>query len=515
MKCKYCGYEGDANAKFCGSCGKALETEATVIAKENKIEEIETTEVNEAIEESAIIEMPEEKKKGGISKKVIIVAVVVLIVAVAGVFAKSMVSASPEVVVAKAFLATGDAITTEVDEIKEAMPIVALLEDFATGQYTIAGTYEGYDFGLTVDMAMDNEAGLLQMTPSILGFSGDILISKEYMTLEMPLLDDVYGVNLETLEEDMKARGLLDETSPVGILDTSAEEFLAEQDAAIDGITDIINGVLPEMITICSVEELDAETIEIGDNSIDTDVYGITVNTENLKSILETVCAEILADEAVVTYLNRQLVNYALTEGAYIGDLGITDLQDTVLLEGLFAEIMLGFDSISGNLEAMNFVVNIYNDKIARMYIENSGNTWELQLGVEGKVLECVTSIRTFATGEVLEDTYALVLDGDVIFAEMDLNGEMYSLVYDIAGNNDNFVLNVVDEIITLTVDSTQENAVEIAYEEGYESITILIEKAELADGWFVQKTDFVNALDLTEEEVQSIIMKLLFSGMF
>lgn len=508
MKCKNCGYDADVNAKFCGNCGEMLEIKTVEPA-----EAYGATENKKAIEERAIIEVVEEKRTGGIFKKVMIFVVVAVMAAGIAVFAQSMFT-SPEVKVAKAFLNTGEAVIAEVDEIKKAMPIMAFLEDFATGQYTLEGEYEDYTMEVIVDMTMDNGAGQLQVTPSIWGFGGDILISKEYMTLEMAGLQDVYGVNLETLEEDMKMNGLLQEELPVGILDTSAEGFFVEQEAAIDGITDILNGALPEIITLCSVEELGKEGIAIGEQQIDTDAYKIILDTDGVKSVFETVIAEILADEAIVTYCNRQLINFALAEGIYIANLGITDLQDTTLLEGIFAAAMVEVESISGDLQEVECIVNIYQDKIASIYLENNGDAWELQLGIDGKILERMASIRTFATGEVIEDTYVVVLDGTVLNADMNLNGDTCSLVYDIAGGTDNFVVDFFGEIITLTLDCTSEDLLEFVYIGAYEEIEFVLKKAELVEGWFVQKTEFVNALELTEEELQEIMMQALFSDM-
>lgn len=538
MNCKNCGNENSGNTKFCVECGTLL-SEETVEVAETATEEVTTEEVaieevaaeeaspaeemvteeatptEEVVEMEEIIEeyVEEPKKKGG-KKVALVIGIVVVVLAVAAAIGAKFLVSSPEVTVAKAFANTGDAIVLELDEMAEAMPIAGLLADFATGQYTVDMSYDSPQFGLDIDTTMDNTTGQMKVTPSVMGFSGDILISEEYITLEMDLLSDVYGVNLETLEEDLVALGYMEEM-PEGLVVTSQEEVIAEYEAAAEAGKDIVTGLLLDIAALCSVEELGTEDLEIGGYAVTTDAYGVLLDVDGLGDVLETLFDEILANEVLVTCINRQIVTTLMADGVDLDALGISGLTDTSLLEEVFAEILVEYEAISGELAEVELVVNVYNDKVARMSMSNNDEVLAVEFGVGEKILERVAFLSGYVGGEVYETSYSMVLVDDVLESNLILGGEtIYTLSYDIPSAKDNFVLNVDGEEMILSVDATEEMA-EIIWELDAETLVIEIEKTELAEGWFAQETSFINALELTEADLQAIAMQILFSGMF
>ncbi len=511
MNCINCGSQNDEKAKFCANCGAAIQKEAEVVAPAASEEVV----AEEPTTENEYMIAPKKKKMGIVAKILIGIGIVLLLGVVAVVAGLHWLVNTPVVALGGAFTNTGIAIVEEVDEVTATMPITAFFEGFETGQYTATAEYEDADIALSMDMEMDIAESLLKMTPNLMGFGADILVSEQYLTVEMAILDDVYGVNLETLSEDLVANGYLQEDEVADdILGDTPEELLAEREESIEALADVFIAVLPEISEMSSVEELDNETLEIGGETITTDAYGVVLDMVATRATLEKLFDEILAEDILVRYINRQLLTGVLSDEIYLEGFDIEDLSDKSYLESKFAEILANFDAASGDLDDVEIVINVYNNRIARIALEHNGDTMELQLGVGEKVLERVTFATTVA-GETTEIGFAMAMEDDVFQSALDLNGDICSVYYDFAESADNFVLDAFGTVVVLSVDFSDADIMEITYADEYAEVVFNMEKTELADGWFEQKTEFIEIVKMTEEELQAVVMTVLFGGAF
>lgn len=514
MKCINCGTENNENAKFCVSCGAAIPKEAEVVVVEAVAKEDPVMMENGAVDNGYMI-APKKKGMGIIGKVLIVIGVILVLGVVAVAAGLRWIFTSPTVALTAAIANTGIAITEEVAEVTEAMPSTAFFENFVEEQYVATVDYEDASIGVTVDVEMDVAASQLKMTPSVMGFGADILVSEEYLTFEMAMLSDVYGVEFATLDEYLVEDGYVEEDLADDMLDATPEELLTEQEEALTAFTDILALLIPDMTEMASVEELDDEEVTINGATVDTKAYGIDIDTAKVREILEKLFDETLESEVLVRYINRQLMTGYLSGELYLDGFAISSLEDTSFIESQCEAYLADFDASAGEMEQVEFVINTYNDRIACVTASLGDELLELQLGVGDKVLEHVSFAMIDASGTTMAIEFGMTLEDDVFQSELHINGEICSLYYDILGTEDNFVLDVFGEVVPLSVDFSNPEVMEITYADDLMEATWNMEKAELPEGWFEQKTEFVNVMELTEEEIQSIFMSVLFGGMF
>lgn len=525
MFCKKCGSELPEESKFCKFCGQDLSTEVAENTKSDVVENIKAKAEN-IIDKAKSIDISAEAqtlKDGAVniaekaqtlkgeavniaekaknsdpkSKKFIAIgAGIVAALALVGVGVSAFAS-SPEVVVATAFYNTFNDIKTEHIEAYEQLPVVSYLSDYMTDAYSF--TIDQGDYEMTINTDYKNKQ--VQTLVDYMGFEVLCQISEDYYTIEVDGLKDVYGFNLDTIEDDFADYDVL----PIDFPSDYEIPFFENPNTKIyETIEKIITSNLKSLSKTMEVTETGTNSVKYQGKNVEAKTYEIKLSADDLEDVLYAISKEVFDNKDVIEYfgVNIDATNAILDAINEPEQPDLSDLEDE--FEDFIDDFIGGYEDIDG------IFVSIYDKQLTEVLIE-VGSDEALFIFNE----KATTSTKITADFDGYEYVYAMTFEDGVLEIDYEdaFNYDSFNFVYDTTDDSDNASFETRYYTLDFTLDGSEKDEFTFYVEYYGEEFEVFSQKNKLDKNWFEQPSSFVDIFDLDEDDFEDIVTELISSS--
>ncbi len=385
---------------------------------------------------------------------------------------------SPKAKVTKALVSTIDQLEEETSEVNESLPVFEYFKDFYEEEYSFQSHQT--DIGCDVEILCDYKNKSIKGIVDLMGLEINAQISDKYITLDNDMLDDVYGIQVDSLVEDLQKAGYLSSEYEDMASDLELKLFNRPGDA-IKEIQEIIKTELIASFKDLQVEEIDSEKIEVDGKTKKVDTYRIYLSREDFEKF-------------TVNMIDNMFSNEVIIEKFMLNEEELEDYKTQV------KEDIVEFIFENDAPAKLTTIVSVENGKVVQI-IDGQGekeitmnfrNTKNLLQEVDIKTVDNELSFKTKLDDKHFELEY------------LNPNGGSMSLVYEFDKKEDNVKVNDGYSDYIFTLDSTEKDKLRFAYE----GLEVESEKNNLPKDWFQQDSEFINILELSPEELQGILLQ-------
>lgn len=538
MYCSKCGHNNDSNSRFCQACGNMLSAEQPaqqyqepqqqepVQYQEPQYQEpvqFQQTQFQEPqYQEPTQFQQPQyqepvqyqqpqypqpqtpapKKSPVGIIIGCVIGGVVILGVIIAILINSGLLSffQSDKLKVTTAFASLASDVQGESEYYMEELPVLSVFKDILENQYTIEASVE--NSGISVDATIESDYANNQykLSGSFLGIDAYAYLSEDYLSVECDdLISDTYGVDLNTWKDDYDDSYLSEIYEVAEFLDAIAETDDSDKEAAqefIDANIELAGSFVTDLFKALDVKKTGKEDIKIDGEKYSATEYQLTLETEDLETLLE---------EYLELYLDLYEEYEDLFEEA-------TGEDFDYMKEDLEYEIESFIDDYD-DLDENEFLVYIVKNKIAMVTWAADGGMISLSLGQEGRTFDYIELVYESDYGYEEEYIFETTFEDGVF--EFEFNGNTY-IEYDTTDDSNNFTISDgYYDYYTFTVDSTETDVLNIECEIDGVDITMELTKSDFSKDWFDIDEDFVNIFTLDEDDFMDIAEEIMYSDAF
>lgn len=478
--CKKCQKQLSEGAKFCKSCGQNQEEPV------QNIEQTPVQQVSEQVNEQVNI-APKVKKA---NKKTPAIMVGVGAVLVIGVGATSIALNTPQAKILRAFQSTSDQITKQVEKYQQELPVISYLKDIAKTPYTVEFELEGTENIVTTDISKKQ----MEVSNKAYGVNTNVLISEKLITIENSLLNDVVGIELDKLIEEINNSEYIDiDVSKNANVDIF--EVYEFQEKLLGVVNSSIKSRATELAKAIEIEEEEKENIKIDGQTEKSDKYLIQINAKEIEKAYENIIEDVFSDSYIEEELEQYLESFntfmEMSEG-YNPNIDTDDLK--YIFEELLEEVIYGIEMI----EDLDKYLYIYDGKIVKLLVESRDFEASISLGsVDNLLKEVCVEIDEYDYGKG-EITFGLEFEDGVFEFEMRAYDESLVFEYDTLGKSDNVQIKIPGwGSLEGTINSTEKNKLIIELGD----LEMEIEKNHLSNNWFNQPSKYANLFNYDELE--------------
>lgn len=510
MICNNCNNEIKEGSKFCGKCGFQFDNSSSSVNSSSNAENSEesvSNSTNTIVIPQAVPPAPQftpnnetinNKKSIRFSKNTMIMissiaaAIAIVIISIAIFMNTGTMSFYTSV------SNTLKSVDKSYDLYQKQLPALTHFSDISKSTYSIEGSINSGFMKVPINLDLDLSNNKMKADAKVMGYDYTLQLTNKTMILDTDLLNDIYGINFTTINEDLQANELYKNKLDSNLPDINPSNWAKIPFIIQDIITDTYSKNALDIIKSLDIEYEGKEKKYLFGQDINAKEYELTINPEKTADVLYDVY--MTAVEDIITH--KEISPYLEYLEEITGE-SIEEELKNVKQKDILADLKNSFSE--------PIKVYTYKNKIAQIVFEDDTDELIISFNPATEVLvDC--KIEGLSNSKSVEEL-TLKLDGQKFEYYYEDRYSVNTFTYDASKSSGNAILELNGREYVFDIDTSTKNTLQASVEIPYSGINIDFKsiKGAKLNSWMSEKegTDYTNFLKLDQMELMSLTFQL------